>query len=67
MQSFTKEEIKWAARELAESAERMKRDGETATARIERGLYKLRAEQFGSISERLAAALANGDKRIAIR
>ena len=68
MQSFSRQEIAWAAREMANKAKLLERTGGTADATdIERGLYQLRAEQFRSIAERLAKAAADGDKRIAVR
>ena len=68
MQSFSRQEIAWAAREMFDKAGLLERTGETADATdIERGLSMLRAEQFRSIAERLAKAAAGGDKRIAVR
>ena len=68
MQSFTQQEIAWVAKEIAKSAELLKHAGETAdSTKVERGLYRLRSEQFQGIADRLASAVANGDKRIAIR
>lgn len=68
MQSFFRREIEWTAQELAKEADQLKRIGEmTAATEMERELCALRAEQFQSISDRLAAAVANGDRRIAIR
>lgn len=68
MQSFSRQEIAWATQEMSNKAGILEHIGETADASgIERGLHRLRSEQFRSIAERLAAAAANGDKRIAIR
>lgn len=67
MQSFTKQEIAWTATAVAGIAKQMAYSGETAETDIVRGLSRLRSEQLQSISERLAAAAANNDKRIAIR
>ena len=68
MQSFSRQEIVWAAQEIARAAEQMKLVSKAAdTLEIERGLYRLRAEQFQSIAEKLTAAITNGDRRIAIR
>ena len=67
MQSFTKREIEWTAEAVAGIAKQLAYSGETAEADIVRGLSRLRSEQLQSISERLTAAAANNDKRIAIR
>lgn len=68
MQSFARKEIEWAADAIAEAAKQLKHAaGMEAASQIERGLSALRSEQFQSISEKLAKAAANGDKRIAIR
>ena len=68
MQSFTKIEIGWIAEEMSDKAVLLENFGEASdTPDIERGLYRLRAEQFRSIAGKLAAAAADGDKRIAIR
>lgn len=68
MQSFDRKEIEWAAKALAEDADRLERIGAMGAATdAERELCLLRAEQYRSIAERLAAAAANGDRRIAIR
>ena len=68
MQSFTKQEIAWTAQEMDNKAGILEHIGETAdTTDIERGLYRLRAEQFRSIAGKLAKAAADGDKRIAVR
>ena len=67
MQSFTKKEIEWIAREIADAAERLKQVRGTAETQLERSLCTLRAEQFQIIAEKLSAVVANGDKRIAIR
>jgi len=68
MQSFTKQEIAWTAQEMDRRAGLLEHIGETVDATdIERGLYRLRAEQFRSIAGKLAAVAANGDKQIAIR
>ena len=68
MQLFSTQEIKWIAREMARRAACLEQAGGKANAaRIERGLCRLRSEQFQGIAERLAAAAENGDKRIAIR
>lgn len=68
MQFLYKAELAWTAKALAEKADQLKRFSEmAATTDIERGSYQLRAEQLQSIAERLAAAAAGGDKRIAIR
>lgn len=66
MQSLTQNEIAWTAREIYEAAARMKIVSETAATQVERGLARLRAEQFLIIAEKLDKA-ADGDKRIAIR
>ena len=68
MQSFTRKEIEWTAQEIARTAGQLQHTGEKpAVTEIERGLCRLRSEQFRSIAERLAAAAAGGDRRIAIR
>ena len=68
MQSFTRKEIEWTAREMADKAGEMERIGEAGGAtEIERGLARLRAEQYAAIADKLARAAADGDKRIAIR
>ena len=68
MQSFSRQEIAWADREMSDKAGLLERTGGKADATdIERGLHRLRAEQFRSIAERLAKAAADGDKRIAVR
>ena len=68
MQVLYKTEIAWTAQALAEKAGQLKRMSEMeATTAIERGAYQLRAEQLQGIAERLAAAVADGDRRIAIR
>ncbi len=68
MQVLYRTELAWTAQALTEKADQLKRLSEMeATTDIERGSYQLRAEQLQSIAERLAAAVANGDKRIAIR
>ena len=46
MQSFARQEIVWAAKEMFEASDRLKQAAETATAEIERGLCLLRAEQL---------------------
>ena len=50
------------AREMSEASDRLKQAAETATVEIERGLCLLRAEQFRSIAERLAAAAKDEDQ-----
>lgn len=68
VQSFSRQEIAWAAREMSDKAGLLERTDGTADATdIERGLSRLRAEQFRSIAERFAKAAADGDKRIAVR
>ena len=67
MQSFTRQEIAWTAKEMSEASDRLKQAAEVAAAEIERGLCLLRAEQFRSIAEKLTAAVENGDRRIAVR
>ena len=67
MQSFARQEIVWAAKEMFEASDRLKQAAKMATAEIERGLCLLRAEQLHSIAERLFAAAKNGDRRIAVR
>ena len=68
MQSFTKQELAWTAQEIARAAERMELASEMPGAtEIERGLYRLRAEQFQIIAEKLNKAITNGDRRIEIR
>ena len=67
MQSFTKKEIEWIAREIANAAERLKQVRGTAETQLECSLCTLRAEQFQIIAEKLSAVVANGDKQIAIR
>ena len=67
MQSFSKREIEWAAQAISEAAGQMEIASEAAATRIERGLARLRAEQFQVIAGKLAQAAAAGDKRIAIR
>lgn len=68
MQSFTKQEIAWAAQEMDDKAGILEHICETADATdMERAWFRLRSEQFRSIAERLAKAAASGDKRIAIR
>ena len=52
---------------MSEASNRLKQAAEVAAAEIERGLCLLRAEQYHSIAERLAAAVENGDRRIAVR
>ncbi len=68
MQSFSRSEILWIAKELSETSSRMEALSamEAATA-AERELYRLRAEQFKSIAEKLRTAAGNGDRRIEIR
>lgn len=67
MQSFARQEIVWAAKEMFEASDRLKQAAKMATVEIERGLCLLRAEQLHSIAERLTAAAENGDRRIAVR
>ena len=68
MQILYKAEIAWTAKALTEKADQLKRIGSMSAATdIESGSCQLRAEQLQSIAERLAAAVTNGDKRIAIR
>ena len=68
MQFLYRAEIAWTAKALAETAGQLRRMSEMReTTEIEREAYLLRAEQLQSIAERLTAAVANGDKRIAIR
>lgn len=68
MQSFSRQELAWTAQEITKVAEYMKLGSEmTDIAEIERGLYRLRAEQFQIIAEKLTKAITNGDRRIAIR
>ncbi len=68
MQFLYKTEIAWTAKALTEKADRLKRiSGMAEATDIERGSCRLRVEQLQSIAERLAAAVADGDKRIAIR
>lgn len=66
MQSFSRREIAWTAQAISEAAARMESASETAATQVERGLARLRAEQYQIIAEKLAKA-ADGDKRIAIR
>lgn len=68
MQFLYRTEIAWTAQALTEKANQLKHISDMAAATdIERGSCQLRAEQLQSIAERLAAAVAGGDKRIAIR
>lgn len=68
MQILYRTEIAWTVQALTEKADQLKRlSGMAATTDIERGSYQLRAEQLQGIAERLAAAVADGDKRIAVR
>ena len=68
MQSISRNEISWIAKEMADLAGRMEAAGaEADTARIERGLCQLRAEQYKSIAERLTEAIRKGDRRLKIR
>ncbi len=68
MQVLYRTELAWTAKALTEKAEQLKRiSGMEAATDIERASYQLRAEQLQGIAERLAAAVADGDKRIAIR
>ena len=68
MQFLYKAELAWTAKVLTETAGQLRRMSEMEeTADIKRGACRLRAEQLQSIAERLAAAVTNGDKRIAIR
>lgn len=68
MQSFTKTEISWIAGEMSGKAGLLEHIGETSDATdTERAWYRLRSEQFQGIADRLAKAVADGDKRIAIR
>ena len=68
MQSFTKEEIAWIAKEMADLSGKLETAGAvTDTSQIVRGLYQLRAEQYKSIAERLTKAIEEGNRRIKIR
>lgn len=68
MQFLYRTEIAWTAKALTEKADQLKRfSGMEAATDIGRGSYQLRAEQLQGIAERLAAAVAGGDRRIAIR
>ncbi len=68
MQFLYKTELAWTAAALTEKADQLKCLGGIKEATdIERGSCRLRAEQLQSIAERLAAAVTDGDKRIAIR
>ena len=68
MQILYRTELAWTAKALIEKADRLERLGEADTATtIERGASRLRAEQLRGIAERLAAAVEDGDRRIAIR
>ena len=68
MQVFYEAELAWTAQTLTEKAGQLKRmSGMAEATDIERGAYQLRAEQLQGIAEQLAAAVADGDRRIAIR
>ena len=68
MQVLYKAELAWTAKALTDTAERLERTGDTdGTPDIGRAACLLRAEQLRSIAKRLASAVENGDKRIAIR
>lgn len=67
MQTFTKRELECAADAVAGIAKQLTYTNKTAVSNMERSLSRLRAEQLQSISDRLIAAVANGDKQIAIQ
>ena len=68
MQFFTTVELAWLFKEMKELAEQREHMSQmTMATAAERELYRLRAEQFSSIADRLAKAIENGDRRIEIR
>lgn len=68
VQSFTIAELGWLSKEMKKLAEQREYMSQMAAAtNAERELYRLRAEQFSSIADRLAKAIENGDRRIEIR
>ena len=68
MQTFTKNELTWVVGELDKLACQYRQEmNNPEITKIEAGLLKLRSEQLAGISDRLSAAVKNGDKRIEIK
>ena len=67
MQTFTKNELTWVVGELDKLACQYRPEmNNPEITKIEAGLLQLRSEQLAGISDRLSAAVKNGDKRIKI-
>ena len=67
MRVLCRSEIAWTVQALIEKADQLKRISEMETATdIEHGSCQPSAEQLRSIAERLAAAVADGERQIAI-
>lgn len=69
MEHITKIEAAWIADALAEKSRACERAANMKLAdstKLDKGMYKLRAEQYAGLAERLRKAVENGDKRIAI-
>lgn len=68
MQTFTKNELTWVIGELDKLACQYRQEmNNPEITKIEAGLLQLRSEQLAGISDRLSAAVKNGDKRIEIK
>lgn len=68
MQTFTKNELTWVVGELDKLACQYRQEiNNPEITKIEAGLLQLRSEQLAGISDRLSAAVKNGDKRIEIK
>lgn len=68
MQTFTKNELTWVVGELDKLACQYRQEmNNPEITKIEAGLLQLRSEQLAGISNRLSAAVKNGDKRIEIK
>ena len=68
MQSFSRAEIMWMSEEMKSLSEQREYMSQmVAATKVERAFFRLRAEQFASIADRLAKAVENSDRRIEIR
>ncbi len=69
MQKVTKTEIRWIIQEIikAEAVNRNAIMQYPNMSTAEKGLLNLRADNLRGVSDKLEAALATGDKRIAIK